>query len=190
MPRGPNVFVVGPIELARVALFRAAAGFWRGVEGDVVRPSFDELLFLPQRPYLPPGTLRDVVLRTDQAERKSDEQIRSVLQDLELEHVLTRAGGLDVEHDWSTFLSLGDQQKLAVARVTLARPAYALLDRLGTSLSPAEIRRVFDRLRRDGITFVAFAETPDDEALCELVLELNADGTWRTRPGESSAKKA
>jgi len=187
IPKGTNLLVVGPVEAARVALFRASAGFWRGMAGDVVRPRFDELFFLPQRPYLPPGTLRELVLRTGQENHIGEDRIRAALSDLGLEHALNRGGGLDVEHDWSSLLSLGDQQKLAVARVVLARPNYVLLDRLGTSLGPPDVHRVLELLRRDGVTFVSFAETADAETLCELVLELNADGSWRTRPGRQAA---
>src|SRR5205814_9659623 len=62
--RGTRVLVVGPNETARVALFRATAGIWPTGTGKIVRPPLDSIFFLPQRPYLPPGTLRDLLIRT------------------------------------------------------------------------------------------------------------------------------
>jgi vitamin B12/bleomycin/antimicrobial peptide transport system ATP-binding/permease protein len=188
IPRGTNVLVVGPIEAARVALFRATAGLWRDAQGALVRPPFDEMFFLPQRPYLPPGTLRDLVLRTGQEQRIGDERIQSVLAELGVDHIPSRAGGMEVERDWQVLLSLGEQQKLAAARLILARPAYAILDRLSSSLAQSEVRRVLERLRSHSISFVYFAETKDLSDLCEIILELNADGTWRTRGGVDASR--
>jgi vitamin B12/bleomycin/antimicrobial peptide transport system ATP-binding/permease protein len=188
IPRGTNVLVVGPIEAARVALFRATAGLWRDAQGALIRPPFDEMFFLPQRPYLPPGTLRDLVLRTGQEQRIGDERIQSVLAELGVDHIPSRAGGMEVERDWQVLLSLGEQQKLAAARLILARPAYAILDRLSTSLAQSEVRRVLERLRSHSISFVYFAETKDLSDLCEIILELNADGTWRTRGGVDASR--
>jgi vitamin B12/bleomycin/antimicrobial peptide transport system ATP-binding/permease protein len=188
IPRGTNVLVVGPIEAARVALFRATAGLWRDAQGALIRPPFDEMFFLPQRPYLPPGTLRDLVLRTGQEQRIGDERIQSVLAELGVDHIPSRAGGMEVERDWQVLLSLGEQQKLAAARLILARPAYAILDRLSSSLAQSEVRRVLERLRSHSISFVYFAETKDLSDLCEIILELNADGTWRTRGGVDASR--
>src|SRR6202007_1298336 len=127
IPRGTRVQIVGPNEPARVALFRATAGIWPAGEGKIVCPSLDAIFFLPQRPYLPPGTLRDLLLRTGQEQVISDDQIRAALHEAGLESVLKRAGGLDVEHDWPAILSLGEQQQLALTRLILARPAFAML---------------------------------------------------------------
>ena len=78
--RGTNVLVVGPNEAARIALFRATASIWPAVEGTLVRPQLDEIFFLPQRPYLPPGTLRDVLGRSGQEQVFTDGEITSALQ--------------------------------------------------------------------------------------------------------------
>src|SRR5207253_2462138 len=64
VPRGTRVLIAGPNDTAKVALFRATAGVWEHGSGRIVRPALDAILFLPERPYLPPGTLRDVLVRT------------------------------------------------------------------------------------------------------------------------------
>ena len=179
IPRGTNVLVVGPKEEPRTALFRFTAGLWPAAEGKIIRPSFDDLLFLPQRPYLPTGTLHEMILRTAQEGRFTDEQMKAALSEAGLESVLARAGGLDVEHDWQSLLSFADQQQLAIIRLLLARPAYAFLDRLGTALNPPQVRQALERLRRNSITYVVFAESTDNLDLFDAVLELDVDGAWR-----------
>src|SRR2546428_9684084 len=127
VPRGTRVLIVGPNDAAKVAWCRATAGIWENGRGRIVRPGLDAILFLPERPYLPPGTLRDVLVRTGRADI-GDEQIATLLHGLGLESVLERTGGLDVERDWDDALSLGEQQLLSVARVVLATPRFASLD--------------------------------------------------------------
>src|SRR5207245_6236684 len=129
VPRGTRALIVGPNDAAKVALFRATAGIWENGSGRIVRPGLDAILFLPERPYLPPGTLRDVLVRTGAEGVIGDEQIAPLLHVLGLEPVLERTGGLGVEQDWDDVLSLGEQQLLSVARVVLAAPRFAFLER-------------------------------------------------------------
>ena len=139
-------------------------------------------MFVPERPYLPPGTLREALLRTGREYEMRDEQILAVLRKLSLEPVLVRVGGLDVERDWVDLLSLGEQQEIVVARMLLARPRFALLHRIDTVLGPDAVARVRARLDEAGITAI---ELDGAEALHDgdaSVLEIRADGTWSYAP--------
>jgi putative ATP-binding cassette transporter len=180
IPRGMRVLVTGPDEEALVALFRATAGVWPHGEGRVVRPTLDGILFLPQQPYLPPGTLRGLLIRPGQEQDTPDERILAIIRDGGLEPAVQRAGGLDAEHDWPTILSLGEQQQLAVTRLLLARPTFALLDRAGTALGPAMLRRALERLTASSIAYINFDQAADPEpaGLYDAVLRIHADGTW------------
>ena len=180
--RGTNVLVVGPNEGARIALFRATASIWPAVEGTLVRPQLDDIFFLPQRPYLPPGTLRDVLGRSGQEQVITDGQITSTLNDLGLGAIQERAGGLDTERDWSTVLSLGQQQLLAITRLIFLRPAFALLDRVTESLKPAQLREILQRFNENSITYMAFAEDAESAELYDAVLEIDTDGGWTWSP--------
>jgi putative ATP-binding cassette transporter len=179
IPHKTRVLVVGPNEVARVALFRATAGIWPTGAGTIVRPSLDAVFFLPQQPYLPPGTLRELLLRTGQEAVIANDRILAALHDAGLESVLKRAGGLDVEHDWPAILSLGEQKQLALTRLILARPAFAMLDRVGDALKPAQVQEALRLLGENGITYVTFAEVPESADLYDAVLEIDADGAWR-----------
>jgi putative ATP-binding cassette transporter len=189
IPRGTRVLVVGPNEAARTALFRATAGTWLGGVGTLVRPPLDAIFFLPQRPYLPPGTLRDLLL-TGQEQVITDDQITIALREAGLDSIRARAGGLDIEHDWSAMLSLGEQQLLALTRLILARPAFAMLDRVNTSLKPAQVRKALRRFDENSITYVALAEDAESVELYDAVLEIAADGAWSWRRTGSSTSAA
>ena len=180
IPRGTRVLVTGPNEAARVALFRATAGIWPHGEGRIIRPPLDAILFLPQQPYLPPGTLRHLLIRTGQEQDISDERILAAIHDGGLDSVVQRAGGLDAEHDWPTILSLGEQQQLLVLRLILARPSFAVLDRVSTALGPASLQRSLQRLTASSITYINFDQAAESEPaeLYDAVLQIDADGAW------------
>jgi putative ATP-binding cassette transporter len=189
IPHGTRVLVVGPNEAARTALFDATAGIWSTGHGTVTRPPLDSISFLPQRPYLPPGTLRDVLLSDgDQGDHQgdhqaiSDDRIATTLHDMGLDSIAARAGRLDAEHDWAATLSLREQQLLALARLILARPAFALLDRLDTVLEPAQLRQALQRLDENSITYVVLADTAELVEQYDAVLEVKTDGTWTWTP--------
>jgi vitamin B12/bleomycin/antimicrobial peptide transport system ATP-binding/permease protein len=181
VPRGMRVLVTGPNESARVALFRATAGISTHGEGRVLRPPSDGILFLPQQPFLTPGTLRQALVRTRQEKAISDEHILAAIRDAGLESVVTRAGGLDTEREWAAVLSLGEQQLVAVTRLILARPAFALLDRVSTTLGPARLRQALRRLTDNSITYINFDEPSELVELYDAVLEIDADGAWYFR---------
>jgi putative ATP-binding cassette transporter len=182
VPRGARVLVLGPNEAARHALFRATAGVWTTGAGTIVRPPLDAIFFLPQRPYLPPGTLRELLVRSGQEQVITDDRITAALHDAGLDAVLARAGGLDREHDWPAILSLGEQQLLALTRLILARPAFAVLDRVDAALKPAQVRQALRRLDENSITYITLAEDTQSVDMYDAVLEIDAGGAWSWRP--------
>jgi putative ATP-binding cassette transporter len=179
IPVGARLLVTGPNEAARVSLFRATAGLWHGGEGKMTRPPLDGILFLPQRPELPPVALRELLF--EPGREVPDDRILEALRAAGLGPVLERAGGLDVERDWESFVSLGDQQLLALTRVILAGPRFAFLDRLETTLGPGQVQQALQRLAANSITPIHFAEAAGSEAQYDAVLEIDSDGAWAWR---------
>jgi len=190
VPRGTRVLIVGPNEAARTALFRAIAGDWPAGLGKLVRPPLDSIFFLPQRPYLPPGTLRDLLLCSGQEQVIIGDQITTALRDAGLDSVRARVGGLDSEHDWSDILSLGEQQLLSLTRLILARPSFAILDRVNAALKPAQVRQALRRLDENSITYITLAEEAESVELYDAVLEIDVDGAWSWRRTDSDTKDA
>jgi putative ATP-binding cassette transporter len=189
IPHGLRVLVVGPNEAARIALFRATAGTWPAGIGALVRPPLDAIFFLPERPYMPPGTLRDF-FHTGHDQVITDDRITAALQEAGLDSIPTRSGGLGSEHDWSTILSLGEQQLLAISRLILASPAFCLLDRVNTALKSAQIRQVLRRLDENSITYITLAEDAELVELYDAVLTIEPDGAWSWRRTGGSASAA
>jgi putative ATP-binding cassette transporter len=178
IPSGTNVLIFGPNEAARHALFRATAGIWTAGTGTILRPHLDSIFFLPQRPYLPPGTLRDLL---GSGRAIPDDRMTSALHDAGLEAVLARAGGLDREHDWPAILSLAEQQLVALTRLILARPAFVMLDRVDATLKPAQVRQALQCLDQNSITYIAFAEDAESIDMYDAVLQFDAGGAWNWR---------
>jgi putative ATP-binding cassette transporter len=185
VPHGRTLLVAGANETAKVALFRATAGIWRWGEGRILRPTHDRLFFLPERPYLAPGTLRELLAPADRRE-VPDEEIQETLRVLAVQVVSRRAGGLDVERDWDNILALGEQQLLAVARLLLARPRFAFLDRIATALTPPQLDTVLGILAERSITYVTVANDEELANRHDDLLVLENDGEWTYRPAKQT----
>lgn len=177
VPRGTRLLITGTDEVRR-ALFRAIALGRDTPEGHIVLPAADDIGFLPERPHVPPGTWRELLVAADREHQVSDEHIHEVLVELGLEPTLRRLGGLDVENDWSHTLSLGEQQLLNVACLLLASPAFAVLQSPATTLAPEQLTRVMAALSRACITYLAFGGAAVPAGAYDAVLEIHGDGSW------------
>ncbi len=187
IPRGTRMLCIGADDAPKVALFRATAGVWNCGSGRILRPGLDEVLFLPERPYLPPGTLRHILLRSGMETVTTDTEIHTVLQELGLEKTVARVGGVDASEDWDDVLSIGEQHMLSIARIFLARPAFAFLDRPESSLPKPQIAHILDELTAHGIGVVVFSQGGDVQPGFDAVLEIKADGKWELRKHASAA---
>jgi len=143
---GTRLLVRGPNEEAKGALFRATAGTWAAGTGRLLRPEDDRILFVGEKPYLPPGTLREVLTSVKHESVLSEERILAVLRQLELELLPEKVGGLDVERRWYNLLSFGEQQLLAIAHVLLTAPRIVYLERPGSALRAERWARVLSLL--------------------------------------------
>jgi putative ATP-binding cassette transporter len=178
---GTRVLILAADVNSGVALFRATADMWEAGEGRILRPPNSDMLFLPEHSYLPPGTLRDAVVHTSQEGKISDAQIVAEMHRLGLDGVLERVGGLGGEKDWDDVLSLAEQQLLSVARLLIAPPKFAFLDRLGTALEPDELSMALKLLAEHGITYLVFEKTAGDITRYDAILQLGDNGAWQWR---------
>ena len=155
---GPPVLITGQSGAGKSTLFRAFAGIWPFGSGAVQRPSGTSL-FLPQRPYLPLGTLRHAVCYPGKVEQFTDAQVRQALQDAGLPALLPR---LDDEDSWSLTLSGGEQQRLALARALLLKPDWLFLDEATASLDRDAEEQYYRALRErlPNTTVVSIAHRP------------------------------
>ena len=145
-------------------------------------------MFVAERPYLPPGTLREALLRTGREIDHADERILEVLASLGLEAVVDRVGGLDVERDWDDLLALGEQQRVVIARLVFERPQFGVLHRIDTTLSPEQVSRTLRLLAAASITAIVFGDRDELDGHYDAVLDLHADGSWQLRAREPRAQ--
>src|SRR3569833_59559 len=131
--QGQRILVAGPSGCGKSTLFRAIAGIWPYGNGSIEIPNGAELLFLPQKSYLPIGDLRTAIAYPAAAITYKDLAIRHYLELCRLPHLADR---LDESDNWSQRLSPGEQQRLAFVRVLLTRPEVLFLDEATSALDP------------------------------------------------------
>lgn len=143
---GDAVLVQGPSGSGKSTLFRALAGIWPWVSGNIQRPAdhAEHTMFLPQRPYFPNGPLREALAYPGTASLYSPEQLRQALTDALLPHLVAR---LDDEDAWGQKLSGGEQQRLAAARVLLKQPRWLFLDEATSALDAEAEAHIYARLK-------------------------------------------
>lgn len=188
--RGECWLIASADDAPKLALFRATAGVWDCGGGHITRPGLDDILFLPERPYLPPGPLRDLLLRTGMEKVTKEGEILKVLQELGLNEALNRVGGLDSDMDWDEVFSIGEQHLFSIARIFLAKPAFVYLDRPGSSLPKSRISIILNMLNAQGIGVVIFAKPGEAGIDPDACLEIREEGTWEILPGSSTRAMA
>ena len=131
---GQRLLVVGPSGCGKTSLLRVISGLWASPTGQVSTPATGDLLFIPQRPYMTLGSLREQLCYPLDCDRFSDEHLQAVLKEVQLQSVLDRYPSFDVRQDWPRLLSLGEQQRLAFARLLLNAPKVVVLDEATSAL--------------------------------------------------------
>ncbi len=173
-----GVLVIGASGGGKSSLLRAIAGLWNSGTGTIIRPPLKEIFFLPQRPYMIIGTLRSQ-LQYPNDNRCTDEELIEVLEDVNLADLPDRFGGLDIESDWGKILSLGEQQRVAFARVLIAKPRYVILDEATSALDSKNEDQLYQKLLDSGATLISVSHRLNILKFHKHVLNLIGDGRWQ-----------
>jgi len=187
---GTRVLIAGTSEAGKTALFKATAGIAATGRGRIIRPSTPFIQFLAERPYLPPGTLREALVPTILSSKISNDHLYDLFKELNLESVLARTNGFDTEHDWATVFSLGEQQLLSFIHIFLAAPRFIFLDHPSSALRPDQIRMIFDFLNRHSITYFTVEDSENEIEFYDALLEINEKGQWAWRPFSAGSTAA
>ncbi|MFO7629387.1 MAG: ABC transporter ATP-binding protein/permease [Prochlorococcaceae cyanobacterium] len=177
-----RLLVVGPSGCGKTSFLRLVSGLWPAAAGTVHRPPVGELMFIPQKPYMLLGSLREQLCYPQATDRFSDDQLRHVLEEVRLPDLVRRYPDLDIKQDWPRLLSLGEQQRLAFARLLLNSPRFVVLDEATSALDVLTERLLYELLVQRHMAFVSVGHRPTLRDYHDTVLELDGSGAWRLLP--------
>ena len=174
-----GLLISGPSGSGKSSIFRAIAGLWKAGSGKVLRPDLAETVFLPQRPYMVIGTLRNQLMYAAPQHGQSDRELRGIMEQVGLESVLRRVNGLGAVKDWYSILSTGEQQRLAIARLLIAKPKFAFLDEATTAIDEAAEKVLYEVLQKTLQAFISIGYRQNLHRFHSAFLTLNSDGSWQ-----------
>lgn len=170
---GDALLIRGPSGAGKTSLMRAVAGIWSFGSGRILRPPSEQIMFMPQKPYLILGSLRQQ-LQYPRASEVSDEALLEVLRAVGLAHLPDQFGGLDAELRWADVLSGGEQQRLVFARLLLNQPRFAFLDEATSALDMAVEENLYSQLSDSPIAFISIGHRESLRKFHSKVIELSS----------------
>ena len=175
---GERILIVGEPGTGKTLLFRALAGLWPWGAGTIERPTGEQLLYMPRTPYLPPGTLREVLAYPLQVDGFSERSFVNALARLRLKRLTPM---LDMTRRWERELSDEEQQRLAFARLVLQSPRWVLIDEMLDQLDDETLTRVTEIFTKDmpGMGVIHIGRGEQRKHLYSRVLHLVNDPTIR-----------
>lgn len=179
---GMNVMITGPNGSGKSSLFRLLGGLWPLFGGTLVKPSAGNLFYVPQKPYLCVGTLRDQIIYPDTKEQAyakgyTDERLKELLRIVILEYLVSREG-FDSIQDWGDVLSGGEKQRISFARLFYHHPAYAILDECTSAVSIDVEGDLYTHAKKEGITLFTVSHRPSLFKYHDYVLKFDGEGSY------------
>lgn len=180
---GDHLLIVGPNGCGKSSLFRILGGLWPVYGGSVKKPRFEDIFYIPQRPYLSRGTLRDQIIYPDslyefRAKNGSEAALTEILSILEIESIVDRPNGWDAVEEWRDVFSGGLQQRIAMARLFYHKPKYAILDECTSSVTAEMERKMYETATGLGTTLMTVSHRRSLWKYHKKILQFDGQGGY------------
>lgn len=191
-----SFLISGPNGSGKTSLVRLLAGLWPLPDGQLYRPSSDTIYYVPQKPYTTPGSLREQIiypLSTARARQRYgdaedppaalDEALNELMSKVKLDYLVDREGGLDAVKEWGDVLSLGEQQRVGMARLFFHKPKFGILDEATNATSVDVEEALYEYATKSGITLVTITQRTALVKFHKMELRLVGEGKgdWQLR---------
>ena len=182
--RGAHLLIAGPNGCGKSSLFRILGGLWPIHGGTLHKPPSHDIFYIPQRPYLCRGTLRQQIIYPDdvrdmRTKGVADSDLLRIMDSLEIGYLVGRvSGGWDAEEEWRDALSGGLQQRVAMARLFYHRPRFAILDECTSSVTLEAERMMYEGAKGLGITLMTVSHRRSLWKYHENILQFDGKGGY------------
>ncbi|MEL7511666.1 MAG: ATP-binding cassette domain-containing protein, partial [Cyanobacteria bacterium J06554_3] len=173
-----SLLVMGPSGCGKSSLMRAIAGLWTSGSGTIERPDLSKLLFLPQKPYMVLGDLRQQLKYPYPDVDFTDDELTGVLTKVNLPDLAERFGGFEAIEEWGDVLSLGEQQRLSFARVLLHNPTYTILDEATSALDSQNEEQLYKQLADAKTAYISVGHRESLQTYHTALLRLATNHSW------------